>query len=114
MTRRNGPDLSFAWLIIVVVLVLLSFGGCASVPKAPVKPVVTSDPSDVIAIVELAECHKAYAYIIVTRDGAINAKEADSLSKDQIEGIDTVANALPEGSAATIDLVCVVRQKTSL
>lgn len=103
-----------AVLFVLLIVVSWCLFGCASVPKAPIKPVVTTGPSDVIAIVELAECHRAYAYIIVTRDGAINAKEADSLSKDQIEGIDTVANALPEGSAATIDLVCVVRQKTSL
>lgn len=115
MSKISDNGMIIAASAILVTLALLLLQGCASVPKVAAPLVVKADPAtQVISILELSECDKVVYVVITTADGEIHPMNAEQLSKDQLKGIDDLAQALPEGTTGKIDLICVPRQNTSL
>jgi hypothetical protein len=99
------------YLVLVAALSLVS---CAHrfPPGPPPKAKVVDPATDAISVLKLTECGKVKAVFIVTADGQIHAADVEELSKDQLDGIDALAEALPEGNAGDIDLPCIPSQKT--
>lgn len=97
-------------VVIAFAIAVIWTVGCSSAPK-PKAPTETR----ILSIIELTKCGNPIAVIVVTSDGAVNVAPADELSKEQMEGIDAEAMALPEGSAGKLDIPpCIPSQKTSL
>lgn len=94
-------------LIATLELAAVFVTGCASVPKPHALT------PKVMTIIRITECDKPFAYIIVTSDGAVHAAPREELSKDEVDGIDTAAEALPDGNAGDIPIPCVPTQTTS-
>jgi hypothetical protein len=107
-----SPSPPFAVMITALVLIvgLLIMSGCAATP--PKKVEAAKEEIEVISILKLAQCDKAMAYFAITNDGVIHAANIKELSQDQIDGIESDMQSLPEGNAGQVDLPCLPTDKT--
>jgi hypothetical protein len=96
----------------IVVGMLILTGCAATPPEKPAAVAPVKDGVEVISILKIDQCDKAVAYFAVTNNGVIHAVSAKELSKDQIEGIETDMQALPEGNAGQLDLPCLPTDQT--